>query len=616
MKKIFIIFFLLILLSKEAFSLEKCRWKNIDGNPCLIITKTPNSSSYGEKNINKISITKQDITNSGALDINDVLKMVNGLDVFQSGGKGQQTSIFTRGSESNHTLVLLNGVAINDQSVTDGLHDFGQDFISSLQQIDVYKGSSGVHFGPNAIAGAINLITDIDYNNNYSIGGTDKENFNLNYNSTKITNNDWHLNFKGAVNNSETKSAIAKGKEKDGSKNYQINFNGVKWLNENLKFKSTLYGRKTKADYDGSASDEKGYVSDNKMYAIQTGLDHKTKNSENNFKVHYHKYDRDYANSGYLDEYYSEALVVRGERNVKKSSSISFGYGGEYKYDWGNFENRGSYNASTKGHMKNLGMFSNVGYKLNEKQILSFFLRADNHNTTDFNETYKINFSQQLGKINLNASHSTGLRNPTLYELYGTDNYGIKGNTSIKPEKSKTNEFSLNYEYSEDISFKSTAYKTIIYDRIESNTAYSKHENMATDINQRGLENSVFFKNNDQTFSLFNSFSKSRKDNGQAQNRRPDLSYGARYSSTIKNSPLGEFLMNINYKHTGNYTDWDGAKNSKQKSVDLIDLSLSKKIFGNSISFNVTNLLDKEYEKPATYSQDGRRIGLSFRTKY
>ena len=37
-------------------------------------------------------------------------------------------------------------------------------------------------------------------------------------------------------------------------------------------------------------------------------------------------------------------------------------FGSEYKYDWGNFENRGSYNASTKGHMKNLGLFSNLGY--------------------------------------------------------------------------------------------------------------------------------------------------------------------------------------------------------------------------------------------------------------
>ncbi len=186
MKKIFLSFILLILTSIEALSLEKCEWKNTKGIPCVIITKTPNTSFFDEKNINKITITKQDIINSGALDVNDVLKMVNGLDVFQSGEKGQQTSIFTRGSESNHTLVLLNGIAINDQSVTDGLHDFGQDFISTLQQVDVYKGSSGVHFGPNAIAGAINFITDIDYSNSYSMGGSNINNLNLDYNTTKI----------------------------------------------------------------------------------------------------------------------------------------------------------------------------------------------------------------------------------------------------------------------------------------------------------------------------------------------------------------------------------------------------------------------------------------------
>ena len=403
MKKVVLIFLLLVFSAIEVHSLENCKWKNNEGQPCIIVTKTPNTSFFDEKNLNKTSITKQDIINSGAIDVNDVLKIVNGLDVFQSGEKGQQTSVFTRG-ESNHTLVLLNGVAINDQSVTDGLHDFGQDFISTLQQIDVYKGSSGVHFGPNAIAGAINFITDIDYNNSFIVGGSNKDSLNLNYNSTKITNNDWHLNFKGSLNNYETKSAIAKGKEKDGSRNYQINLNGAKWLSDNVKFKSTLYGRKTKSDYDGSATDEMGYVSDNKMYALQTGIEQRTKNSESDLKVHYHKYDREYENNGFLDEYYSESLVLKGERKFKKNSSVSFGYGGDYKYDWGNFENRGSYNASTKGHMENLGLFSNLGYKLNKYRILSLYLRADNHNTTDFNESYKINFSQQLGKINLNGS--------------------------------------------------------------------------------------------------------------------------------------------------------------------------------------------------------------------
>ena len=46
-------------------------------------------------------------------------------------------------------------------------------------------------------------------------------------------------------------------------------FKWSKMVSENLKFKSTLYGRKTKADYDGSASDELGYVSRNKMYAFK-----------------------------------------------------------------------------------------------------------------------------------------------------------------------------------------------------------------------------------------------------------------------------------------------------------------------------------------------------------
>ena len=548
--------------------------------------------------------------------MNDVLKLINGLDVFQSGTKGQTTSIFTRGSESNHTLVLLNGVAINDQSVTDGLHDFGQDFIYSLQQVDVYKGSNGAHFGPSAIAGAINFITDIDYSNSLSMGGSNGENVNLNYNTTKITNNEWHLNFKGTLNNNETESAIANGEEKDGSRNYQINLNGVKWLGENLKFKSTLYGRKTKADYDGSATDETGYVSNNKMYAFQTGLEHRTNNSDSDLKVHYHKYDREYENSGYLDEYYSESLVLKGERNFERNSSLSFGYGSEYKYDWGNFENRGSYNASTKGHMKNFGIFSNLGYKLNESQTVSVYLRADNHNTTDLNETYKVNFSQQLGKINLNGSHTTGLRNPTLYELYGTDNYGIKGNTNLDPEKSKTNEVTLNYIFDEKISLKSTAYKTTIFDRIESNAAYTQHENMKTDINQEGLENSISFKSDNQMFSLFNNFSKSRKDTGQAQNRRPDLSYGANYFKKIRKSPIGEVIMNVNYKHTGKYTDWDGSKNSVQESVDLVDLSIKKKLSDNLISLNIKNLFNKNYEKPATYSQDKRKISINFQRSY
>ena len=68
----------------------------------------------------------------------------------------------------------------------------------------------------------------------------------------------------------------------------------------------------------------------------------------------------------------------------------------------------------------------------------------------------------------------------------------------------------------------------------------------------------------------------------------------------------------MNYKYTGQFIDWDGSANSRQKSTDLLDLSIKKNWFGNIISFNITNLLNERFEKPATYSQDGRqfRVGL------
>ncbi len=612
--------FVISFFTFNVSALENCEWDNKKGVPCLTISKTPNTSEFNQGTINKIIITKQDIINSGALDTNDVLKLVPGLDVFQSGQKGQQTSIFTRGSESNHTLVLLNGIAINDQSSTDGLHDFGQDFVQTIQQIEVYKGANGAHFGPSAIAGAINIITDIDYTNNYSVSSSLVENIfrnnSINSNFSKITDSEWHLNFKAAANQTETNSAIAKGHEDDSSKNYQLNINTIKWLSDNLKFKSTLYSRKTKADYDGSATDEKGYVADNKMYSLQSGFEHKSQNSENNLIFHYHNYDREYHNATYLDEYYSESLVVKGDRNTKLNNKFSFGYGSEYKYDWGEFENRGSYTASTKGHMKDFGFFANAGYKISEKQILSIYGRTDDHNTTGRNQTYKLNFTQILGQFKFGATHSTGLRNPSLYELYGSDNYGIGGNTKLNPEKSETNELYGEYNFSERIKFTSTAYRAKVFDRIESNAAYSMHENKLIDINQEGLETELLFIETNQNIGVYTNFSKSRKANGQAQSRRPDLSYGANYSKKINSSKYGPFNLNLNYKHTGQYVDYDGSKNSKQKSTDLVNLSIKKNWYGNILSLNLTNLLNERYEKPATYSQDGRQLNVRFSRNY
>jgi len=616
LKKVLIIF-IFTLLNSESFSkqLNECKWNNKKGTPCLTVTKTTNTSSHNSKEVNKKIFTKKMIVESGAKDAFDLLKLVSGIDYYQSGQRGQTGAIFMRGSESNHTLVLLNGIPINDQSATNGIHDFGQDFIQTVQQVEIFKGSNGAHFGPDAIGGAVNFITDVDYQNSYSVKGSNLNNNSIDGNFTKITENGWHLNLKGVTNQNKTNSAIAKGTESDGSKNYQLNMNAVKWINENLKFKSTLYARDTKADYDKSATQEDSVTADNQMYALQAGFERKNKLSSDYLTFHYHNYDRVYREIGNTDIYYSESLVAKAEREQKLSNKISFGYGSEYKYDWGNFSTT-TFTSQTKGHVKNFGIFANLGYKINDNQKLSIYGRNDDHKQTGGSQTYKINFTQILNNAKIGFTNSTGLKNPSLYELYGSSGSGHTGNTGINPEKSETNELFAEYKFSDNFLFNSTAYRTRMKDRIKVNSSWTAYENKIRDTTQEGLESELIYSDLNQSISLLSHFAKNRTDTGGPNSRRPDLSYGANYSRKVVIPDFGAFNFNLNYRHLGDHLDWTGSKNEFVKSVNLMNTSINKDWFGYNFSINISNLLNERYEKPATYSQDGRQFILGLRKLY
>ena len=555
------------------------------------------------------------ILDSGAKSTIDLIKYVSGVDYYQNGPTGQTGAIFIRGSESNHTLVLLNGIPINDQSATNGIHDFGQDFLQTVQQVEVYKGSNGAHFGPDAIGGAVNFITDIDYENSYSLSGFNLKNNSFDGNITNIFDNGWHVNVKSAANQSLTDSSIAKGNESDGSKNYQLNLNAVKWLNDKLKFKSVLYARDTKSAYDKSATKEEGVTSDNEMYAIQASLENKNKFSFNSLNFHYHNYDRTYREMGKIDTYKSESLVAKLESERKISDNLSFGYGSNYKYDWGNFSTT-TFTSQTKGHVDNFGLYSNIGYSLNNNQLLSIHARNDDHKQTGGNKTYKYSFVQKLDNAKIILTHSTGLKNPSLYELYGSSGFGFSGNTGINPEKSETNEIFGEYKFSENLVLSSTAYRTRMKDRIKLNSGWSAYENKILDTTQEGLENELSYNFSNQKISLLSNFSKSRTDSNGPNSRRPDLTYGLDYIGKLKSTNYGLFKIGLNYRYIGDHIDWTGSKNEFVKSVDLANAFISKDFRGFDLSFRISNLLNERYEKPATYSQDGRQFNINLTNKF
>ena len=248
--------------------------------------------------------------------------------------------------------------------------------------------------------------------------------------------------------------------------------------------------------------------------------------------------------------------------------------------------------------------------------------RGDNHKTTGLNPTYKINLTKFFGKFKLGLTQSTGLRNPSLYELYGsngrTDSYKHVANPDADPEKSRTNELKIKYSFNDSLSFENTFYRSFIEDALLYDSSFkggSGYTNTKSDLKQDGIENNIVFKNNQKRLSIFNTISSSKQSDGSHQLNRPDSTYGISYDVNINNSLFGPFAINYNYKHYGKSFDFAPSV-TKVDSTDIMNFSVSKKINMGILNINITNLLDEAYQRPHGYSQNGRLINFGFRLGY
>ena len=244
-------------------------------------------------------------------------------------------------------------------------------------------------------------------------------------------------------------------------------------------------------------------------------------------------------------------------------------------------------------------------------------MRGDSHKYSQENLTYKFNATKFIDKLTLSLSESTGLRHPDLFALHGANPSGsYKSMMTTKPETSLTRELSVKYDFTDNLSFNSTAYRGTISDVLNRSTSTNAY-NEIIDISQEGLESSFMIKGGNQKLILSSVFSKSREADGDPQQRRPEKQFGVKYSKKFISDLIGPFSLNYDYRHVGKVEDWkNGSVLAKVDSSDIMNLSLSKELFGSSWSFNISNLTDEQYQRPDTYNQEGRKIGLSFRTKY
>ncbi|MGB5347760.1 MAG: TonB-dependent receptor plug domain-containing protein, partial [Woeseia sp.] len=123
----------------------------------IVVTATRSERALQDVIVPVTVINREQIEQAAASDVAELLRFEAGLDIGRNGGPGQASSIFLRGTESNHTLVLVDGVRINPGTIGGAaLQNIAPEVI---ERIEIVKGARSSLYGTDAIGGVINIIT-------------------------------------------------------------------------------------------------------------------------------------------------------------------------------------------------------------------------------------------------------------------------------------------------------------------------------------------------------------------------------------------------------------------------------------------------------------------------
>ena len=121
-----------------------------------------------QNSISVISISKEEIQNSTATNVSELLQQIAGIDIRRRGVEGMQADLYIRGGSFDQTLLLIDGIKVEDPQT--GHHTMNMTLpLEVIERIEITKGSAGRIYGQNAFTGAVNIITKKNIKNNLSV---------------------------------------------------------------------------------------------------------------------------------------------------------------------------------------------------------------------------------------------------------------------------------------------------------------------------------------------------------------------------------------------------------------------------------------------------------------
>lgn len=416
-------------------------------------------------------ITREEIEQQGAASVADLLKSQAGIDIAVSGNAHNQTSLFLRGTNSNHTLVLVDGVRVN--SANTGGFDFSTLRPEDIERIEIVRGPYASRYGSDAIGGVIQIFTRTPDHPSLHLGagshGTAETAIAVGANGFSLRGSAYRTD---GFNTSKSPFA---NRDHDGTEDYSAQAGWHGELTPDTRLDVQLNHKKTHPEFDNGASTGQFNTASIRLH------NRISPNWEQALEV---AGVRDELKSNYFPGKTSFTTERRGlawNSRLKINNAVNLRGGVDYQHEAGHSEEDFSAFGSSKRELfdENLDAGgAHVGLDIATGPIAwQVDGRHDQHEHFDGHDTGSIQGNWQLAdNWNLVVGYGSAFRAPSLNELYypgmmpdgffcpGPANC-YAGNPDLKPEKARTRDFGFRYRNSM-LQAEVLAYSTRIRDLI------------------------------------------------------------------------------------------------------------------------------------------------------
>lgn len=566
---------------------------------------------------------------SGHLYLSDLIRSLPSISLTQSGSTGGLTEIRLRGAESNHLVIMIDGVVVNDEG-QGGLVDLAHITTDSIAHIELLQGPQSALWGSGAIAGVLNISTKAAGASSHSVsvelGNQSHQSVAANIGGQSDT-----VDYRFSLQHTDTDgdNIAREGDEDDGYQNTTLTAK-LNWQAFGLSVRAVDFEN----EFDGTDFVSTGLPMDTddvtKGQQFFTKLDWQqaAQNSDwrYNAQLQYSRNQSENFSAGLSTaETTGQKTRAVAWANYSTSTDAQLNLGLEWVDD--DFEQKGPIGFGDPNQtqsMQTAAVFADTHYSLSKMTILNASARWDDNSDFDDQASYRIGPRFMLSDtFSTFVSYGKATRNPTFTERFGFFPNSFIGNPNLKPETAKTLEAGLTAQLNEQGSLQLNWYETELENEIngfvfDSTQGMFTAANSQNESRREGLE--LVFNQGFKDWSVLAQYSyldaeeKSDSQNPITELRRANHNGAVLLSYTPVNS---QHSGSLSFDYTGSRFDQffppfpQPSQRVKLKAYWLISASWQYRLSDSaSIQLSANNLFDEDYEDVVGFVGEGRQIRL------